>query len=187
MAIIGYARTSTRHQENGAEAQKERLAKEGCEKVFAEQTSSIGERVKLDRALEYVRAGDTFIVTKLDRLARSVANLVEISKLLEAKGVSLKILDMGIDTSCPTGRLFLNIVGSIAQFEREIMLERQRDGIAAAKAAGKFKGRAPTARRQMAEVHALNAQGLKRTEIAERLGISEASVYRCLRIKPSSA
>lgn len=186
MATIGYARTSTRYQENGLEAQKERLAKEGCEKVFAEQTSSVGERVKLDRALEYVREGDTFVVTKLDRLARSVANLVEISKLLDEKSVTLKILDMGIDTSCPTGRLFLNIVGSIAQFEREIMLERQRDGIAAAKAAGKFKGRAPTARRHANEVWRLAAEGLKRTEIAERLSISEASVYRCLRIKPAS-
>jgi len=184
MAIVGYARTSTRHQENGLEAQRERLAKEGADKIFSEQTSSVSERVKLDRALEYVREGDTFVVTGLDRLARSVAHLVEISAQLEKKGVTLRILDMGIDTACPTGRLFLNIVGSIAQFEREIMLERQRDGIAAAKAAGKFKGRASTARKHTAEIRALAAEGVTRTEIARRLGINQASVYRYLRVRP---
>ena len=184
MAIVGYARTSTRHQENGLEAQRERLAKEGADTIFSEQTSSVSERVKLDRALEYVREGDTFVVTRLDRLARSVAHLLKISAQLEKKGVTLRILDMGIDTACPTGRLFLNIVGSIAQFEREIMLERQRDGIAAAKAAGKFKGRVPTARKHTAEIRVLAAEGVTRTEIARRLGISEASVYRYLRVQP---
>jgi DNA invertase Pin-like site-specific DNA recombinase len=184
MAIVGYARTSTRHQENGLEAQRERLTKEGADKIFDEQVSSVGERKKLERALEYVREGDTLIVTRLDRLARSVANFVEISQLLENKNVKLRILDMGIDTGCPTGRLFLNIVGSIAQFEREIMLERQRDGIAAAKAGGKFKGRAPAARRHTDEIRTLAARGITRVEIAKRLGISEASVYRYLRVKP---
>ena len=132
MAIVGYARVSTRHQDAGLDAQLVRLHETGCDKIFSEQTSSIGERQKLDRALEYVRDGDTFVVTKLDRLARSVAHLVEIGATLERKGVTLKILDMGIDTGCPTGRLFLNIIGSIAQFEREIMLERQRGWSASA-------------------------------------------------------
>ena len=124
MAVIGYARTSTLHQDAGLEAQLARLSAEGCEKIFSEQVSSVGQRAKLEAALEYVREDDTFVVTKLDRLARSVAHLVEIGATLERKGVTLKILDMGIDTGCPTGRLFLNIIGSIAQFEREIMLER---------------------------------------------------------------
>ena len=160
MAIVGYARTSTQHQDNGLEAQLARLKSEGCEKIFSEQVSSLGER------------------TKLDRLARSVAHLVEINTLFERKGVALKILDMGIDTGCPTGRLFLNIVGSIAQFEREIMLERQRDGIEAARLAGKFKGRVPTARRQEPEIRRLAAEGLNQGEIAQRLGISLRSVQR---------
>jgi DNA invertase Pin-like site-specific DNA recombinase len=180
VSLIGYARTSTSHQEAGLEAQIRRLEELGCDKIFSEQVSSIAERAKLNRALEYVREGDTFAVTKLDRLARSVAHLVEISRELERKGVKLKILDMGIDTGTPTGRLFLNIVGSIAQFEREVMLERQRDGIAAAKAAGKFKGRKPTARTKAAEICRLSATGMTRLEIARRLGISERSVYRFL-------
>jgi DNA invertase Pin-like site-specific DNA recombinase len=181
MAIVGYARTSTRQQEAAFEAQKVALAREGCDKIFAEQVSSVGERTKLDRALEYVREGDVFVVTKLDRLARSVAHLVEINALLERKGVALRILDMGINTACPTGRLFLNIVGSIGQFEREIMLERQRDGIAAAKAAGKFTGRQPTARKQTPEIRRLAGEGVKHGEIARRLGISLRSVQRMLR------
>jgi DNA invertase Pin-like site-specific DNA recombinase len=180
VSLIGYARTSTSHQEAGLEAQIRRLEELGCDKIFNEQVSSIAERAKLNRALEYVREGDTFVVTKLDRLARSVAHLVEISRELERKGVKLKILDMGIDTGTPTGRLFLNIVGSIAQFEREVMLERQRDGIAAAKAAGKFKGRKPTAQGKAAEICRLSATGMTRPEIARRLGISERSVYRFL-------
>ena len=181
MAIVGYARTSTRHQDNGLEAQLARLQAERCEKIFSEKVSSLGERTKLDRALEYVREGDTFVITKLDRLARSVAHLVEINKVLEEKGVALRILDMGINTGCPTGRLFLNIIGSIAQFEREIMLERQRDGIEAAKLAGKFKGRVPTARRQEPEIRRLASEGVKQGEIARRLGISLRSVQRILR------
>ena len=143
--------------------------------------SSVGERAKLDRALEYVREGDTLVVTKLDRLARSTAHLVEITTRLQHDDVKLRILDMGIDTSTPTGRMFLTIVGSIAQFEREIMLERQRDGIAAAKAAGKFKGRVATARRQEPKIRQLAGEGVKQGEIAHRLGISLRSVQRILR------
>jgi DNA invertase Pin-like site-specific DNA recombinase len=180
VSIVGYARTSTLHQEAGLEAQLRQLQALGCDKIFDEQVSSVAARDKLNRALEYVREGDTFVVTKLDRLARSVAHLVEISRELERKGVALKILDMGIDTHTPTGRLFLNIVGSISQFEREVMLERQRDGIAAAKAAGKFKGRKPTARAKMVEIRRLASDGITRPEIAKRLGISERSVYRLL-------
>jgi len=131
-------------------------------------------------ALEYAREGDTFVVTKLDRLARSVAHLVEITAELKRKGVELKIIDMGVDTSTPTGRLFLNIVGSIAEFEREIMLERQRDGIAAAKAAGRYKGRVPTARNKTAEIRRLAGEGVGKAEIARRLGVGERSVYRML-------
>ena len=180
MAVIGYARTSTLHQDAGLDAQLRQLRTLGCEKVFSEQVSSAADRARLTAALEYVREGDTFVVTKLDRLARSVAHLVEITAELKRKGVALKIVDMGVDTSTPTGRLFLNIVGSIAEFEREIMLERQREGIAAAKAAGKYKGRAPTARAKTAEMHGLAAQGVGKAEIARRLGVGERSVYRML-------
>jgi DNA invertase Pin-like site-specific DNA recombinase len=109
-----------------------------------------------------------------------VAHLVEITAQLKRKGVGLKIVDMGVDTGTPTGRLFLNIVGSIAEFEREIMLERQREGIAAAKAEGKYKGRAPTARAKAAEIRKLATEGVGKAEIARRLGVGERSVYRML-------
>jgi DNA invertase Pin-like site-specific DNA recombinase len=178
MALIGYARVSTVGQHAGYEAQQRQLTELGCDKIFREKVSSVAERAELDRALEYVREGDTFVVTKLDRLARSVAHLVEITKELKRKGVMLKILDLGMDTSAPTGKLMLNVIGSIAEFEREIMLERQREGIAKAKAEGRFAGRQPTARAKAAAIRELAAQGEAKAEIARRLGISERSVYR---------
>ena len=180
MAVIGYARTSTLHQDAGLDAQLRQLEALGCDKVFSEQVSSVADRARLATALEYVREGDTFVVTKLDRLARSVAHLVEIVGGLERKGVALKILDLGMDTSTPTGRLMLTVIGAIAQFEREIMFERQREGIAAAKADGKYKGRAPTARRKADEIRKLAAEGIGKAEIARRLDVGERSVYRML-------
>src|SRR5215469_6121954 len=104
MSVIGYARTSTLHQDAGLDAQLRQLQALGCDKIFAEQVSSVAERARLAAALEYAREGDTFVVTKLDRLARSVAHLVEITAELKRKGVELKIIDMGVDTSTPTGR-----------------------------------------------------------------------------------
>jgi DNA invertase Pin-like site-specific DNA recombinase len=182
MMIVGYARTSTLDQTAGLEAQQRNLTKAGCEKVFVEQVSSVDvkAREKLAEALEFIRDGDTIVVTKLDRMARSVAHLLEILEAIEAKGASLRILDMAIDTSTPNGRLMLNILGSVAQFEREIMLERQREGIAKAKAAGKYKGRAPTAKAKTAKVLALHAEGVGATAIAKQLEIGRASVYRIL-------
>jgi DNA invertase Pin-like site-specific DNA recombinase len=180
MAVVGYARTSTLHQDAGLDAQRSALEAYGCAKLFAEQVSSVTDRPTLGRALDYVRDGDVFVVTKIDRLARSVADLCMIIARLEEKGVALKILDGGFGTGGPEGRLFINILGAIAQFERDIMLARQRDGIAAAKAAGRYKGRKPTARNQAAEVKALAAEGLTKPEIARRLGIGERSVYRIL-------
>jgi DNA invertase Pin-like site-specific DNA recombinase len=181
--IVGYARTSTLDQTAGLEAQQRDLAVVGCEKVFVEQVSSVdvSAREQLAQALDYIREGDTLVVTKLDRLARSMAHLVELLAEVEKKGASLRILDMGIDTGTPNGRLMLNLLGSIAQFEREIMLERQREGIAKAKAAGKYKGRKPTAKAKAKEVLELHVEGVGGTEIAKRLGIGRASVYRILK------
>ena len=180
--IVGYARTSTLDQTAGLEAQQRELADAGCEKVFVEQVSSVDvkARERLAEALDYIREGDAIVVTKLDRMARSVAHLLEVLAVIEAKGASLRILDMATDTSTPNGRLMLNVLGSVAQFEREIMLERQREGIAKAKAAGKYKGRKPTAKAKSKEVLAMNAEGVGATEIARRVGIGRASVYRIL-------
>jgi DNA invertase Pin-like site-specific DNA recombinase len=132
----------------------------------------------LTDALEFCREGDTLIVTKLDRLARSVSHLWRVVETLQRKGVVLKILNLNLDTATPTGKLMIGLLGCIAEFERSIMLERQRDGIAAAKAQGKYRGRVPTARRKMDAVRRLLEDGMSAAEVAERLYISRASVYR---------
>ena len=178
--LIGYARTSTTEQEAGFEAQVRDLNALGCRKIFKEQISSVAEREQLEAALDYLRDGDTLVVTKLDRLARSMRDLIKIVDRIEAKGASLRIEAMNMDTSTPTGKLMLNVLGSVAQFEREMMLERQREGIAKAKDEGKYKGRAPTARAMASEVHQLTADGLGPAEIARQLGIGRSSVYRIL-------
>src|SRR5208283_6011145 len=128
--IIGYARTSTAEQTAGLEAQQRDLLAAGVERAFSEQTSSVGSRPALEEALDFIRAGDVLVVTKLDRLARSVRDLCDIVDRIERKGASLRILAMSLDTATSAGRLMLNVFGSVAQFEREVMLERQREGIA---------------------------------------------------------
>jgi DNA invertase Pin-like site-specific DNA recombinase len=177
---IGYARTSTLEQIAGFEAQVRDLSQLGCEKIFKEQVSSVGKREQLQACIEFCREGDVLVVTKLDRLARSTQHLLEIVEKLSAKGVALKIVNLGIDTATATGKLMLTMLGAIAEFERAMMLERQREGIAKAKSEGKYKGRAATARAHIHDIHMLSAQGIGPTAIAAQLGISRASVYRLL-------
>lgn len=178
--LIGYARTSTLEQVAGLEAQAAELKAAGCERVLREQCSSVGKRPQLEAALDMLRKDDILVVTKLDRLARSVRNLMELVDAIAAKGAYLKILAMGLDTNTSIGRLMLGVLGSVAQFEREIMLERQREGIAKAKAERKYKGRKPTAMEKADEVKRLAAEGVGATQIADRLGIGRASVYRAM-------
>ncbi|MDR6769347.1 recombinase family protein [Azospirillum sp. BE72] len=180
--LIGYARTSTLDQKAGIEAQVRDLQVAGCDKLFQEQVSSVdvASREQLALALEFIREGDTLVVTKLDRLARSVAHLMTILDTLKGKGASLRIMNMGIDTGTPTGKLMLTMLGGVAEFEREIMLERQREGIARAKAYGKYKGRKPTARAKSEQIHELKKQGFGAADIARKLEIGRASVYRIL-------
>lgn len=184
--IVGYARTSGIAQVAGLEAQEKDLKAAGVEKLFKEQISAIGPRKVLDEALDWVRDGDVLLVTKPCRLARSVADLCSIMATLEAKGVALRIQSMGIDTGTPTGRLMVNLLGSISAFERELMLERQLAGIAKAKAEGKYKGRKPTAMAKREEVVALVQSGLTREAVAKQLGIGVASVYRALKTAPTT-
>ena len=187
---VGYARTSTFDQIAGLDAQIRDLEKRGVEKIFSEQVSSLAQRRELDAALDYVREGDSFIVTKLDRLARSTKHLLSIIELLEEKKVGLQILDFGgstIDTKSPTGKLMLTMFAAMAQFEREMMLERQREGIAKAKSEGKYKGRKPTAQAKVQEISKLKAEGVGATEIAKRLSIGRASVYRVLAMADDNA
>ena len=116
---IGYARTSTVEQIAGLEAQDCELRVAGVEKVFSERVSSVAKREQLEAALDFCRKGDVLVVTKLDRLARSMTDLVAITSKLKAKGVELQVLAMALDTSTPTGKLMLNLMGSFAEFERE--------------------------------------------------------------------
>jgi DNA invertase Pin-like site-specific DNA recombinase len=180
MVKVGYARTSTLDQVAGFEAQIAELEAVGCKRIFKEQVSAVGARPQLEAALDYVRDGDILVVTKLDRLARSTLHLNEIVRRLSAKDAGLQILGLGIDTSTATGKLMFGVLASVAEFERDMMLERQLLGIAKAKAEGKYKGRVPTAQRKEAEVRALEAQGVKRATIARQLGIGRTSVYRVL-------
>jgi DNA invertase Pin-like site-specific DNA recombinase len=177
---IGYARTSTVEQQAGFDAQLRDLEGAGCEKVFKEQVSSMAQRDELEAVLEFIRTGDTLVVTKLDRLARSTADLLKIEDQLQTKGAALKVLDLDLDTSTATGKLLFTMVAAIGAFERELMLERQREGIAKAKADGKYKGRAPTARAKADQVLAMKSEGIGATKIAKDLGIGRASVYRIL-------
>ena len=172
--IVGYARTSTAEQEAGLEAQVRDLRAAGCERVFAERVSSIGPRPELEAAITFMREGETLVVTKPDRLARSVADLLGIVARLEAKGVALRVLSMGgseVDTGTPTGRLMLTMLGAVAEFERALMLERQREGIAKAKAEGKYRGRAPTARSKADAVLRMRESGVGPAEITAKIEV----------------
>ena len=177
---VGYARTSGVEQQAGLDAQFRDLKGAGCEKIFSEQISAIGKRQQLEAAIDFIREGDSLVVTRLDRLAR---HLLEIAERVQAKGADLCILNLG-DTSTATGRLMFTVIGAIACFERELMLERQREGIAKAKAEGKYRGRKPTARARAAEIAALKADGVRVVDIARTLGIGRASVYRIWRADP---
>ena len=177
---VGYARTSTADQSAGLAAQERDLLAVGAEKLFTEQVSSTGQRPKLAECLAFLRDGDTLHVTKPDRLARGTADLLAIIGDLDRRKVGLVILSMGggpLDTRNPTSRFTLTILAGVAQWEREMMLERQREGIAKARADGKYIGRKPTL--DAAEIATL-AQTMGPAAIAKHLGIARSSVYRLL-------
>lgn len=181
---VGYGRTSTAEQEAGLAAQERDLRAAGCERIYAERVSSVAQRDQLRECLAFLRSGDVLTVTKPDRLARNTIELLTIETDLAKRGIGLVVLSMGgkvLDTREPTSKLMLTILAGVAAWEREIMLERQREGIAKAKADGRYKGRAPTAMRQAGEVARLKAAGTSPTEIARQLGMSRMSVYRVLK------
>lgn len=179
--IIGYARASTYDQEGSIASQRETLANEGAERIYHEQTSAVGDRPELEKAIDASRSGDTLVVTRLDRLARDVRHLHAVADRLNHKGVNLRILNLNIDTSTATGRLMFTMLGAVGEFERDMMRERQREGIERAKREGKYRGRAPHARRRADEVRELRQQGYGPARIARELGIGRTSVYRILK------
>ncbi len=177
--IVGYARVSSSGQ--SLEVQEEQLRAAGCTELFAEKKSgtTTDGREQLEAALKFVRKGDIFVVTRLDRLARSITDLRQIIDRLTEKQVDFRCLQQtGLDTTKAEGRLMLNILASFAEFETELRKERQREGIDKAKAAGVYKGRPKTIDAE--QIKALRDAGVGGTEIAKRLGIARASVYRML-------
>ncbi|MGF7173558.1 recombinase family protein [Azospirillum doebereinerae] len=178
MAVYGYARVSTTDQ--NLTVQEEALRTAGCDVIRTEKVSGTTRngRAELETLLQFLRPGDTLMVTRVDRLARSIADLQDIVRELRAKGAALKATEQPIDTSTAAGKAFLDMLGVFAEFETNIRKERQLEGIAKAKAEGVYKGRKPSI--NTAELMALKAEGLGATEIAKRLGIGRASVYRIL-------
>jgi len=179
---IGYGRVSTTGQ--SLDIQRDALTRAGCTKVFLEKKSGTKRdgREELARMLEYVREGDTIVCTRLDRLARSTRDLLNISAALKEKGVDLRILEQQVDTSTPAGELFFTILSAIGQFETQIRAERQREGIDAALAKGAdspFKGRPPSIKFEDVR-KAVDETGSK-AGAAKALGISRDSVYRLLK------
>ena len=178
--IVGYGRTSTTDQTAGLTGQERDLKAAGATKLFTEQVSSVAQRAKLAECLAFLRDGDVLMVTKPDRLARSTAELLAIEADLSRRGVGLVVLSMGgerLDTRNPTSKLMLTILAGVATWEREIMLERQREGIAKAKEEGKYKGRPASI--DAAEIRRLTAT-MGPAAIARHLGIARSSVYRML-------
>ena len=178
MTAIGYARVSTTDQD--LTVQFEALKAAGCDVIRKEKASGTTTKgcTELATILDFIREGDTLVVTRIDRLARSIADLQDIVRTLKGRGAALRATEQPINTATAAGKCFLDMLGVFAEFETNLRRERQLEGIAKAKAAGVYKGRKPTI--SSAEVRKLKDDGLGATEIAKRLGIGRASVYRAL-------
>ena len=185
MSLVGYCRVSSTGQ--SLDIQKELLEAAGCTKLFQEKKSGRkrSDRPALQDALDYVREGDVFMVTRLDRLARSIVDLRNVVDRLEAKRVGFRVLQQSIDTTTSEGRLMLNLLGSFAEFENDIRRERQREGIDRALAEGRYKGRPRSVDGDA--VRKLKAEGVGPAEIARRLNVGRASVYRMLKPETEAA
>ena len=178
MALIGYARVSSVGQSLAVQLDK----LQGCDPIFQEKRSGTSDkRPQLAACLQYVRRGDTLVVTKLDRLARSTLHLCQLAETLQRNGVALRVLDQAIDTSDATGRLLFHMLGAIAQFETEIRAERQLDGIANARARGVAFGRRPAlTSEQIVELRERRQQGVLIKTLMADYGRGQTALYRYL-------
>ncbi len=179
MALYGYARVSSDDQDFTLQEQALRAA--GCEVIRAEKTTGTSRagRTELQVLLDFLRSGDTLVVTRIDRLARSIKDLQDIVFTLKAQGVSLKATEQPIDTGTAAGKAFLDMLGVFAEFETNLRRERQIEGIAAAKVRGVYHGRKPSV--DTAKIKRLrHEEKLGATAIARQLGIGRATVYRAL-------
>ena len=184
----GYAKVSSYGQ--SLEVQRQKLQEEGCAEIFEEKASAVsGKRNELESALRILREGDVLVVTKLDRLARSMQDLLAITERLQKKGAGLKVLDQSIDTATSEGRLMFNIIGSFAEFENDIRKARQMDGIRKARDKGVAFGRKPALngeqRRQI--LHLSRDEGMSLNQIADRYAVSHMTVYRVLKKEGEAA
>ena len=176
---IGYARVSTTDQK--LEAQRDALTREGCKQIFEEKMSGAKkERPELERCLEQLREGDTLVVTKLDRLGRTVKQLVELIDQFKKRGIHFKCLDDPIDTTSSTGTFFFHVMGAFAELEKNLIRERTSVGLSAARARGRTGGRPETiSRDKKEEAYRMYCENNKTVaEIAELLGLSRMSIYR---------
>ena len=182
MTVIGYARVSTTDQ--NLDVQESALRAAGCDLIRSEKRSGIttAGREELRTVLDFLRSGDVLMVTRIDRLARSIGDLQDIVRAVKARGASLKATEQPIDTSTAAGKCFLDMLGVFAEFETNLRRERQLEGIAKAKAEGKYKGRPPSI--DAAKVRAMKAEGQGASEIAKALKIGRASVYRLMVEQP---
>src|ERR1700681_2237389 len=178
MTVIGYARVSTSDQ--NLEIQEAALRAAGCDMIRSEKRSgaSTAGRTELQTVLDFLREGDVLMVTRIDRLARSIGDLQDIVRTVRAKGASLRATEQPIDTSTAAGKCFLDMLGVFAEFETNLRRERQLEGIAKAKAAGVYKGRPASI--DATQVRQMKGQGMGASEIAKALKIGRASVYRVL-------
>jgi DNA invertase Pin-like site-specific DNA recombinase len=178
MTVFGYARVSTTDQ--NLEIQEVALRTAGCEVIRSEKRSgtTTNGRTELQTILEFLRNGDVLMVTRIDRLARSIGDLQDIVRAVRAKGASLKATEQPIDTGTAAGKAFLDMLGVFAEFETNLRRERQLEGIAKAKVSGVYKGRKPSI--DVEQVRAMKAQGVGPAAIAKALKIGRASVYRAL-------
>jgi len=187
MALIGYARVSTTDQ--NLDAQLDALAAAGCDKVFTDKISGkLASRPEFDAALAYLRAGDCLIVTKLDRVGRSVKNLIEVVEKLKESGIDLKVLLQGIDTTTSAGRMMFHMLASIAEFERDLISERTHEGLVAARARGRNGGRpAKLSPKALATARTMyEKREMTVAEIAEVVGCSRSTLYSALRAESNA-
>lgn len=181
MTLVGYARVSTADQTLAP--QTDVLSAAGCEKIFTDHgvSGALRERPGLTAALDYMRAGDLLVVAKLDRAGRSLKNLLALMTLLQERGVGFRSLAEAIDTTTASGRLLLHVLGAIAEFERNIMVERTHAGLAAARARGNVGGRPPALTEdQVAAATALVAAGRTVAQAAAAVGVGRSTLYRYL-------
>ena len=179
--VIGYARVSTKEQD--LSLQLDALSKYGCDRIFTDKISSVKERQGLTDALGYLREGDTLVVWKLDRLCRSLPDLIKISEQIRTTGAQLVSITESIDTSTPAGRLYFNILGALGQMERELIQERVKAGLAAARRRGKVPGKPRVSEEKLELARRELSAGRTYPEVARILGVHPQTLYRLVPVK----